>query len=65
MQNSKIVQRRPDFDYTDLDGRKQIIDFLRLFSGLVDECRGSGVLAHSKIYCLSSNIINGDLLLNQ
>ncbi len=32
---------RPDFDYTDLDGRKQIIDFLRLFSGLVDECRGS------------------------
>lgn len=32
---------RPDFDYTDLEGRKQTVDFLRLFAGLVDECRGS------------------------
>lgn len=32
---------RPDFDYTDLEGRKQAIDFLKLFSGLVDECQGS------------------------
>lgn len=32
---------RPDFDYTDLEGRKRIIDFLRLFSGLVSDCQGS------------------------
>lgn len=32
---------RPDFDYTDLGGRKQMIDFLRLFAGLVEDCQGS------------------------
>lgn len=32
---------RPDFDYTSLEGRKQMVDFLRLFAGLVDECHGS------------------------
>lgn len=32
---------RPDFDYTDLEGRKQMIDFLRLFAELVNDCHGS------------------------
>lgn len=32
---------RPDFDCTAIDGRKKIVDFLKLYSELVDSCHGS------------------------
>lgn len=32
---------RPDFDCTTIDGRKKTVDFLKLYSELVDSCQGS------------------------
>jgi len=32
---------RPTFDYTSLDDRKKMVDFIRLYTNLVTSCQGS------------------------